>query len=51
MNWFRSNYTQRHKQLRIVAIAKRIPRTWFDRLTMTGHPELVEGCCNVCANN
>jgi hypothetical protein len=20
-------------------------------LTMTGHPELVEGCCNVCANN
>jgi hypothetical protein len=32
-------------------IAERIPGTWFDRLTMTGHPELVEGCHNVCANN
>ena len=31
-------------------IAERIPGTWFDRLTMTGHPELVEGCRNVCAN-
>ena len=52
-------YTQRYKQLRMAIIAKRIPSTWFDRdcpeftegLTMTGHPELVEGCCNVCANN
>ncbi len=32
-------------------IAERIPSTWFDRLTMTGHPELVEGYRNVCANN
>ena len=32
-------------------IAERIPGTWFDKLTMTGHPELVEGCRNVCANN
>ncbi len=22
----------------------KIVLTWFDRLTMTGHPELVEGC-------
>jgi len=27
-------------------VAERIPVTWFDRLTMTGHPELVEGCRN-----
>jgi hypothetical protein len=32
-------------------IAERITNTWFDRLTMTGHPELVEGFRNVCANN
>ena len=31
-------------------IAERIPGTWFDRPTMTGHPELVEECRNVCAN-
>ena len=23
-------------------IAERIPSTWFDRLTMTGHPELFD---------
>ena len=35
----------------MATIAKRVPSTWFDRLTMTGHPEPVEGCRNVCANN
>jgi hypothetical protein len=29
--------------LRMTIIVERILSTWFDRLTMTGHPELVEG--------
>jgi hypothetical protein len=32
-------------------IVERILSTWFDRLTMTGHPELVEGYRDVCVNN
>lgn len=33
----------------MTVIAERI--SWFDRFTMTGHSELVEGFRNVCASN
>jgi hypothetical protein len=32
-------------------IAESVPSTWFDKLTMTGHPEPVEGYNTVSANN
>jgi hypothetical protein len=28
----------------MIAVPEGILGSWFDRLTMTGHPELVEGC-------